>query len=327
MDTEGVKVQLTTEQALLTDAGTLIDSWFVQQAETGHFAGRDDVQIAYARVLPKDYQRVIVIVSGRSESYIKYKELCFDLVQQGYGVCIMDHRGQGLSQRLSPHHQHGHVDDFAEYVDDLYIFMQTLVPQDKGKPCLLCHSMGGAIGLLFALRYPDAIAKMAFTAPMFGLKVPVPMWLAHVLLNVGLSWSKLRHRPHYFLGQSDFADVPFAENKLTQSKVRYQRFKHTQSAMPQTQLGGVTVQWVRAANQALEYLAEHAYQCRIPCLCLSSGAEQVVDNAQQRFVVNQLPSGKWQSIADAQHEILFEVDDIRNPAICSIIDFFADDLK
>ena len=51
MDTEGVKVQLTTEQALLTDAGTLIDSWFVQQAETGHFAGRDDVQIAYARVL------------------------------------------------------------------------------------------------------------------------------------------------------------------------------------------------------------------------------------------------------------------------------------
>src|SRR4051812_44355355 len=42
----------------------------------------------------------IVISTGRTESFIKYKELIWDLWQLGYSVFIHDHRGQGLSSRL-----------------------------------------------------------------------------------------------------------------------------------------------------------------------------------------------------------------------------------
>ncbi len=316
-----MSIGLTTEAELLNGAGELIDAWFAQHVHTNTLTTPDGIRLAYAWVAPKPDLPTIVISSGRVESYVKYKEVIFDLVQHGFAVFIHDHRGQGLSQRTSYHAQHGHVDDFAEYVADLKYFVCEIVQPYCPQPHLLCHSMGGAIGLLTTLKYPALFAKIAMTAPMLGLRVPVPMWLAHTAMWLGLSWSKLTQKAHYFLGQKDYTEVAFSENKLTRSQVRYQRFKNTQYTLPETQLGGVTVQWVAAANIALGQIMQQAPNCVNQVLCLSAESEQVVDNGPQAEIVKLIPDSIYYVVKEAEHEILFEQDHIRNPALLSIINF------
>ena len=62
---------------------------------------------------------LIVVVNGRSESWLKYGELFHDLQDQGYSVASYDQRGQGLSPRLlAGNPQIGEIDNFDEYARD-----------------------------------------------------------------------------------------------------------------------------------------------------------------------------------------------------------------
>jgi len=69
--------------------------------QEGSFLGVDDIKIKYVAILKDDDKGAVVISNGRTESYIKYKELAYDLGQQGYSVYIHDHRGQGFSGRMT----------------------------------------------------------------------------------------------------------------------------------------------------------------------------------------------------------------------------------
>lgn len=77
--------------------GTLLDFW--RQREEGEFPGVDDVPIRFVRFTAPEHTRLVVVFSGRIESYVKYGEVAYDLFQAGYDVLIMDHRGQGCSGR------------------------------------------------------------------------------------------------------------------------------------------------------------------------------------------------------------------------------------
>ncbi|MGO8654096.1 alpha/beta fold hydrolase, partial [Rhizobium ruizarguesonis] len=78
-----------------------------------------------------------MISSGYGESFFKYREIVYDLWQEGYQVYILDHRGQGFSERLirpnkaqelDPRavkrvHDLGYVENFDDFVDDLKTFV------------------------------------------------------------------------------------------------------------------------------------------------------------------------------------------------------------
>jgi len=78
---------------------------FWQNVHQSEFQSSDGVKIAFCQVLQADAKQAVVISNGRVESYLKYQELIFDLYQQGYSVFALDHRGQGLSDRITdnPH--------------------------------------------------------------------------------------------------------------------------------------------------------------------------------------------------------------------------------
>ena len=317
--------QWTTESALAQGHGQVIDEWFEQNAQTGTLTAMDGIQCAYAIVrLPHNTQS-IVISAGRVESYVKYKEVIYDLVHAGFDIYIMDHRGQGLSQHCSDNLMHGHVEDFNQYVTDLLQFVDEHVLPYCAKPQLLCHSMGSAIGALALLQRPQLFQRVIFSAPMFGLLVPLPLWLAHTMMFIGMTVSRLLARPLYFIGQGDYAPELFAQNKLMQSQVRYERFRQSQQQYPQTQLGGVTYQWVKAANQALAILNERANEIELPVLCLNAQKDTVVDNQLQFSLLQQMPNAQWLSIEDARHEVLFEQDPMRQQALDAILAFFHQD--
>ena len=90
-----------------------------------------------------------------------------DLAARGYDVWTLDWRGQGLSDRLLPDPEKGHVDSYDSYLRDADQFLTDIVRLDQSpRPrILLAHSMGGGIGTLYLERHPGRFDKAVFASP------------------------------------------------------------------------------------------------------------------------------------------------------------------
>ena len=124
----------------------------------------------------------VVLVHGRAEFIEKYAmEVVGELRGKGFAVYALDIRGQGLSDRMLPDHDKGHIDDFATYVADLKTFLETIVvPQAPQPLLLLSHSTGGNIALRFlGDEGSRRFAAAAFCSPMTGLP---NAWFAKAVL-------------------------------------------------------------------------------------------------------------------------------------------------
>jgi lysophospholipase len=127
----------SSELELSANYSRILDFW-VRYGKPQSISGVGDILIRGMSFQRNDSDRAIVISSGRTESFLKYREVVFDLWQAGYSVSIMDHRGQGLSERIlkAPKgadadtsratHEIGYVDRFDDYVDDLKSFVDQV---------------------------------------------------------------------------------------------------------------------------------------------------------------------------------------------------------
>ena len=122
--------------------GPLLDFW--HSREECEFTGVENLTLRYVRFISPQHKRVIVIVPGRIESYVKYPELAYDLFHCGFDVIVLDHRGQGRSDRLLDDSHLGHVVEFSHYVDDLEtLYLKEIVSRHYQQRYALAHSMGG----------------------------------------------------------------------------------------------------------------------------------------------------------------------------------------
>jgi lysophospholipase len=317
---------LCSEDNLASRYVSVIQPFWHNNVHHGIFDGvrevgnKENVDIAYAYVLHPQALGSVVISSGRIESLIKYKEVVYDLYQNGYSVFIHDHRGQGLSGRMLDNTQIGYVGDFAEYVADFNRFINEVVTvKTQHKPNLLCHSMGGTIGAMTVLSYPDLFEKVVFSAPMFGIRPFLPNWFAKFLLNFH---AMLNKKTAYFFGQNNYDNQPFAGNELTHSEIRYQIFRQEYQETPIVQLGGVSGNWLRMAAQAMDEVEQDAHRFPIPALIIQAGADQVVDNNRQNRVVAKIKNAKLMVIAGSKHELFEEQDKFRTPCLNATLEFF-----
>ncbi len=76
-----------------TMAGPAAELW--QHRLEGMFQGVDQLNVGWVSLTGFNHDKAIIVVNGRIESYWKYQELFYDLVQQGYDVFALDHRGRG----------------------------------------------------------------------------------------------------------------------------------------------------------------------------------------------------------------------------------------
>ena len=322
-DTESVQSE---QQTIVERYASHIQPFWQKKVSHGVFGGVGGVEISYAYALHPRPAGSIAISSGRIESLVKYKELMFNLYHAGYSVFIHDHRGQGLSGRMTDNPQQGYVARFDDYVADFKTFFdKVIVPKSLHRPKLLCHSMGGAIGALYALKHPDDFSQIALTAPMFGIKPALPRWLACLLIHSQTWFYKLLNdKPTYFWGQGDYTPEAFEHNKLTHSAARYKLFRQEYDAQPQVKLGGVTNIWLEAALLAMDEIADQAGNLNTPVLLLQAGADQVVDNRAQEAVAIKLGNCEKHLIEGAKHELLMEADLFRDASLRYILDFFTD---
>lgn len=319
---------VTQEAELAAKYPNVIEPFWENQVTKTSFKGQEDIKIQTAWVVHPDSKGTIVLSSGRTESSIKYKETIYDLYQNGYSVFSLDHRGQGQSGRMAKNPDKGHVEDFSYFVADLNTFVEKIVlpnsPDKTKKPNLLCHSMGGAIGALYVLSYPDTFEKVVFSSPMFGLDAPLPQWLVSGIINTHSFFNNVfGDDPWYFLGQGDTAEYLFEGNVVTQSKVRFD-FSEKAFNEADVALGGITTGWLKASIWAMSYIEENASSINLPVLLLQSGSDVVVANEAQDRVCNAMGNCILNKIEGAQHELLMEQDQYRNPAMNAILTFFAE---
>lgn len=304
--------------------GPLLDFW--QQREEREFSASDGVTLRYVRFTAARHRRVLFIVPGRIESYVKYTEVAYDLFHCGFDIVILDHRGQGRSERLLQDSHRGHVDHFTDYVADLAaLYQQETAGGRYQQHYALAHSMGGAILSLFLTQQPRAFAAVGLVAPMFGIQLPLPQFLANVILN----WAEKRPamRNNYAPGTGRWRVHPFGMNQLTHSAERYRRNVRFYADEPALRIGGPTCHWVRESLHAGRTILAQAEAIVPPILLLQAEEEEVVDNqAQDRFCEARVAAGgicERRVMSGARHEILFEKDRIRAEALTALVSFFA----
>ncbi|UJF18371.1 alpha/beta fold hydrolase [Vibrio sp. SS-MA-C1-2] len=310
---------ITNEQSLISNIKDHIN-FLWQTAEKGEFIGVDKVKVRWLRINPQNKKDTIVIVNGRNESFWKYQELILELSEH-YNIYTYDHRGQGESDRFTTNPELGHVDDFADYVMDLYIFMEKVVyPNIDGKCYLLGHSMGGVVTTKYVTLFENSIDAMILSAPMFGVVIPkAASVIKKPALNIFEYFTK---KPNYALGAIQYKHAPFEKNVLTQSKIRYKLFKELYKNNSHLKLEGPSARWVSESIKAGKQCIQNAEKVDTPTLILQATNDSVVDNKAQDKFNEQCQTSQIMEIEDAFHDILIDKDQCRNKALNEIFHFF-----
>ena len=291
---------------------------FTRSIKQAHLHTQDGIKLSYAYINHPNSDKLIVFSSGRVESHLKYQQFFYDCFQQGYSIYAMDHRGQGLSQRLTTNPQQGYVEKFNDYIDDLNLFIEQIIkPLDKIM-ALVCHSMGSAIGAHYIKQYPATFTKVVFCAPMFGIKLPVNKHIIYWLARY-LDSNKSGRQPNYVLGGKDYHRVPFDNNDLTHSEVRFSYNQQLIEQNPQLKLGSPTNHWLTESISAADKAIKYVNTSKFPILILQAEQDIVVDN-KAHFKALGTGTTLYQ-VAGARHEILMELDPIRNDALNQIFNF------
>ncbi len=139
--------------------------------------------------IPPEPSRAIALVHGFGEHSGRYEHVGAWFAQRGAEVHGFDLRGHGRSSG-----RRGHVDSFADYLDDLEGFLDVVRSTAEGRPLtLIGHSLGGLIVTSLAVeRNPDVQsvvtsgAALALAPDLTGFKVSLAKWLGRLLPRLAM---------------------------------------------------------------------------------------------------------------------------------------------
>jgi lysophospholipase len=310
-----------TEAGLAENMTSTVLPYFDANARKDSFVGRDGVRIEYVVLQHADEIGALVISSGRTESYLKYAELAYELRDVGVSIYIMDHRGQGFSGRMLDDPQKGYVYDFSDYVADFGTFMDSVVMATPHAKVLgLAHSMGGPILASYLEQQPGTFDAVVLSSPMMEINAG---WLSETAAWAAAeAATAIGFGEHYAIGKGPYNAA--AANDVSHSATRYAVNSDFVAAHPEIALGGPTYRWVEQAVEGERAArGDAAGSIDAPILLLQSGADQIVmPGGQETFCFN-APDCRLQTIDGAGHELVQERDDLRVQALDAMSAFFA----
>ncbi|NJR20588.1 MAG: alpha/beta hydrolase [Hyphomonadaceae bacterium] len=280
--------------------------------ETFRVIGPDEksVRVAFAPHQGANPRGSVIISPGRTEYIEKHATTALELIARGFNVAIIDQRGQGWSDRLTAIPMAGHMDSFQKAAQHLGIAIEAIGARLTGPHLLLCHSMGGCIGLEGLLRGDlPTIQAAAFSAPMWGLNVP---FYARPMSSL-LSSIQQKCKPLPPTTPITWKPDAFEGNAVTHDPLAFARNNALFLAEPALQYGGPTNGWLREAFTTMQnFTPERLANLALHVLIVSGEADTVVDNAAHVRIAGQLPYAVLRTIAGAKHEILHEIEPYRS---------------
>lgn len=253
----------------------------------------------------------VFLFPGRTEYVEKYGRAATDLLARGYTTLAVDWRGQGLADRAFADRLVGHVGHFAEYQRDVDALLAFAASEDLPRPhYLLCHSMGGCIGLRSLMRGLPFRAA-AFSAPMWGINMAA--WMrpfAHLLGRLAGPFGQAHRYAPSTGGQTYVLSVPFQGNVLTTDPDMWDYMRRQVAAQPDLALGGPSLGWLNAALRECGALAAMPAP-PVPVLTALGTSEKVVDVAPIHLRMASWPQGRLDLYRGAEHEVPMETPEHR----------------
>lgn len=269
----------------------------------------------------------LLFIGGRADHIEKYDEALLGWAAAGWDVESVDWRGQGGSGRMIQGSALGHVEDFGGWLEDIEAYAREWHGRTRGPHVIVAHSMGGHL-VLRALAEGRIVADaVALSAPMLGIRAgPLPQWLAAWIAEtacaLGLGRRAVGRTPRAVLDET----APFP-TELTHSRERYLREARFEVERSDIVLGPPTWGWLRAAFRSLASLARPGTLERVstPLLILASVGDHIVSTPAILRAAARTPGAQTHVYgADVAHEILREVDAVRDDALARIDAFFAE---
>ncbi len=304
---------------------SMIHKWYRDTFTEGYIQSSGAGLLRYSAKKGQAGRGSIVIVPGRTEFIEKYIELCWDLRNLDYGICLYDHLGQGKSDRQLEDREKGHITDFCIYVSDLIKIIESVVlPAQSGPVYLLAHSMGATISGLASQSRTDVISGLILVSPMFQINTGthLPPFLAELLCNFvcfaggggGYVWG----------GRGYNQDTDFAGNLLTTDLIRFQRNTDLIKQNPEVALGSPTYCWLQQAYRAMRAVRRQAAASVCPTIIFRSIDECVVGLQEIEDYCNEAGNCQLVSYANCRHELLMERNEIRGDLITRAGQFLAE---
>ena len=130
------------------------------QSQDATFTAFDGLTLYRRSWLPEnDPRAVILLVHGLGEHCGRYQHVAARLVDAGYAVHALDHRGHGRSEG-----KRAFVKTYDEFMRDLAQFRSIVESQHPGKALvMLGHSMGGNLAVGHALDHQAGLAGLALS--------------------------------------------------------------------------------------------------------------------------------------------------------------------
>lgn len=291
---------------------------FLQSGERLNYKTTDGTNLVGVKYLQANSKGTILVLPGRSEPWLKYGEVFYDLFQKGYSIYSFDWRGQGLSPHLvSSNSQIGHIDRFEDYIEDLNGFVEEVLKKevDSSSPLyLLAHSMGGVIAAGYLENYDSPFKAAALLAPMFQINTqPYSEPLALAIVS---AYTRLGKSRQYAIGKGDYDPfLPFEKNDVTSSRVRFWMSNEVNARFSDTIIGGPSNEWIYRSLVASKRIANAISKVKTPILMFQAGADQIVKTDLQTLSCTRARQCELMTFPTSQHEILMEQDSIRDVAM------------
>lgn len=153
----------------------------------------------------------VIMLHGNPTWSFYYRNLARDLGAFCYALAP-DFLGCGLSSRTAPR-------TYAERVDEVAYFVDSLGLE---KFSLILHDWGGAIGALYACRYPERVSSITFQNTTLGELKSLP-WIIR-FANMAKPCSAFLEFTNEFVGYATSYGIhhPLAENVKSGYKFPYQ---------------------------------------------------------------------------------------------------------
>ena len=276
------------------------------------------------------FHGTVVISHGFTEFARKYSELIWYFLLEGYSVCVLEHRGHGLSARDIADPSLVWIDDWRRYVADMAKFSQTVAkPYADGQPLFIFgHSMGGGIAAALLEQYPSLFDRAVLSCPMIAPATgAIPNWLAgissRIMCALGLSRSRV---PGYaeFTPEIDVDDYP----RTSEHRIRWFHQQRCEDVRYHT--FAPTFAWVREALKLSRWVQKPSMCDRIetPMLLFQAQYDEwVLNSAENRFAQQVRDSGASIDVAhmdDSPHEILSTRNEIMGPFLLRMFDYLDD---
>lgn len=133
----------------------------------------------------------ILALHGWLDNAASFWQLAPMMVEHGYEITAIDFPGHGHSDHRAP----GHNYSFIDYVIDI----QAVMDQMSQPLTFLCHSMGAAIGTMYAAAFPEQINNLVLIENLGPIPPHKPGEAVSNLREALSQWSKhtLEHKRFY----------------------------------------------------------------------------------------------------------------------------------